>query len=383
MEYKLPRPLSHSSLSMYQECPQKYKFKYIDALPEKPRHFFSFGQSVHLALEFFYGVKALPAPTLKEVLGHYKEQWVSRGYKDQAQEQKYFEDGKVILSEFHKKHIDSYHIPFFVEYSFNISVDGVPVTGKIDRVDKLPDGRLAVLDYKTGKALAAGRERSDAQLTMYQLACESMLGAEVAKLSFYHLPSQTEISVERHEAPLVDALKERIVKTAEGVTEGSFQPKPEERKCFWCDFKPLCPIFKPSAGAAPLAGEPSALRADEELAGLIDRYGELTVKLGETQEQAENVKKRIMALLREKNYVRAFGKSFEIYRSGVEKWEFSDKKKVLELIKKAGLYERVLAPSAPLVHQLMSDPELDRSVKDGLRELGTKVEASDLKVKPL
>ena len=53
------------------------------------------------------------------------------------------------------------------------------------------------------------------------------------------------------------------------------------------------------------------------------------------------------------------------------------------MIKKAGLYERVLAPSAPLVHQLMSDPDLDRSIKDSLRELGTKVEASDLKVKPL
>ena len=63
MAFTLPRPLSHSSISMFQECPQKYKFKYLDKLPEKPRHFFSFGSSVHQALEFFYGVKALPAPS--------------------------------------------------------------------------------------------------------------------------------------------------------------------------------------------------------------------------------------------------------------------------------------------------------------------------------
>ena len=50
---KLPRPLSHSSITLYNECPQKYKFRYIDAVPEKPRHFFSFGRSVHSALEPF------------------------------------------------------------------------------------------------------------------------------------------------------------------------------------------------------------------------------------------------------------------------------------------------------------------------------------------
>ena len=49
------RALSHSSISLYLECPQKWKFKYVDKIPEKPRHFFSFGQSCHEALEFFYG----------------------------------------------------------------------------------------------------------------------------------------------------------------------------------------------------------------------------------------------------------------------------------------------------------------------------------------
>lgn len=378
MEYKLPRPLSHSSLSMYQECPQKYKFKYIDGVPEKPRHFFSFGQSVHSALEFFYGVKALPAPSLEDVLRHYKEKWVSQGYKDEAQERKYFEDGEVLLREFYRKHISDYHIPFFVEYGFSMSVEGVPVTGKVDRVDRLEDGRLAVLDYKTGKALAEGRQLADAQLTMYQLACESLLGAEVAKLSFYHLPSQQEVSSARHDSALVGALKERIVKTAEAITQEDFQPDPEERKCFWCDFKPICPVFKPAA--APSAAPP---KVEEELAELIDRYGELNGELERLQARLEQAKERITELLRRKNYVRAFGKSFEVCRNAAQKWEFSDKKKVLELIKKAGYYERVLAPSAPLVNQLMTDPNVDLALKDELRKLAKRVETADLKVSPL
>src|SRR5271157_4096568 len=98
------RPLSHSSITMYLECPQKYKFKYIDKLPEKPKSFFSFGRSVHTALEFFYNVTSLPAPSLERLLGHYKENWVPEGYVDSEEEARYFSEGERILREFYKKH---------------------------------------------------------------------------------------------------------------------------------------------------------------------------------------------------------------------------------------------------------------------------------------
>jgi RecB family exonuclease len=267
MAFTLPRPLSHSSISLFNECPQKYKFKYVDKIPEKPRHFFSFGQSVHSALEFFYGVKALPAPTLEEVLAYYKEHWVSAGYKDPGQEAQYFEDGKAILAAYHKKHLKDFALPFFVEYGFTFEVDGVPVTGKVDRVDKLPDERLSIIDYKTGKALVGGRVEADPQLTMYQLACEQLLGMKVAKLSFYHLPSLREQIVERHEDSLVEGLKKKIVVTAEKISAGTFEPKPSESVCRWCDYKPLCPVFKPQY-AVPAAAP--SVEADAALAEKID-----------------------------------------------------------------------------------------------------------------
>lgn len=378
MPFTLPRPLSHSSISMFNECPQKYKFKYIDKLPEKPRHFFAFGQSVHSALEYFYGVKALPAPSLDDVLGYYKEHWVSAGYKDPGQEAQYFEDGKGILTAFYHKHIKDYALPFFVEYGFNFEVDGVPVTGKVDRVDKLDDGRLSIVDYKTGKKLVGGRVEMDPQLTMYQLAAEQLLGAKVARLSFYHLPSLREQVVERHEDALVDGLKKKIVTTAERISSGSFEPKPMENVCRWCDYKPLCPVYKPQFAAAP-----APMAADDELAAQIDEVGALVEQAEEARRKAEAAKARLYATLSEKGYVRAFGKRFEVSRAAAQRWEFPDKKKVLEILKKAGLYERVLAPSAPKVEALMTDLTLDPNVRARLEEQGSRSEAPDLKVKPL
>ena len=370
MTAALPRPLSHSSISLYQECPQKYKFKYIDKIPEKPRHFFSFGSSVHEALEFFYGVTALPAPSLKDVLAYLKEHWKSAGYKNEAQEAEYFEEGKAILTAYYNKHIESFHIPFFVEYNFSMEVDGVPVTGKVDRIDKLPDGRLSILDYKTGKAIPKDRVTADAQLTMYQMACEQLLGDKVARLTFYHLPSLTETTIERHPQDLVDGLRRRVVTTAESIIKGAFDPKPDEKKCFWCDYKPICPIFKHHY--SPPAEEP-----DAALQALIDRYGRLLAEAGD-------LKGEIVAALKKKGYVRAFGKEFDAALALNPRWEFLDNKaKVLDLIKRAGLYERVLAPSAPMVQQLMADPKVDAALREKLEALGEKIEAAELKVKPL
>lgn len=376
---KLPRPLSHSSISLYNECPQKYKFKYVDKIPEKPRHFFSFGQSVHLALEYFYGVKEAKAPSLEELLKSYRATWVKGGYRDDAQEAEYFEEGRQILTRFHDKHAKTFALPWFVEYGFNFEVDGVPVTGKVDRVDKLPDGRMRILDYKTGKQLKTGRIDVDAQLTMYQLACEKGLGVEVDELVFYHLPTLKEHKTSRRPSDLVDGLKTTIVTTAESITQEKFDPKPLDSVCKWCDYKPICPVFKDQLGGMPAPAAKAG--AEPELAKLVDAYGDAQAALEDAKMKAEAASRDLAAALKKKNYFRAFGERFEVSMASAVKWEFIDKKKVLEIIKKAGFYEKVLAPSAPLVNKLVEDPATDADLRARLTELGERVEAPDLKLK--
>jgi putative RecB family exonuclease len=373
---------------MYSECPLKYKLKYVDKIPEKPKHFFSFGRSVHSALEFFYGVKALPAPSLQELHRSLKDNWVSVGYRDQAQEAEYFQQGKDILTGYHKKHAAAFALPLHVEYDFNLIVEGVPVTGFVDRIDRLEDGRLAILDYKTGKKLAVDRIETDAQLTMYQLACEDQLQAEVGQLTFYHLPSLKPHSVGRRPAAQVDGLRRKIVDTAAAIVAERFEPKPSENACRWCDYKAYCPIFGASGGAAPAGAGSSPLAGggkENDLAALIDRYGDILARAAEAEREAAEVKAAILAILRGKGYVRAFGARYEIQRSGAEKVEFpeSNKKKVIGLLKEAGLYDQILAPSGPLIQKLLADSGTDADLRAALRGLGARVEPCELKVTPL
>jgi putative RecB family exonuclease len=53
--------LSYSSYSTYLECPLRWKFLYIDRLPEVPRGYFTFGRVVHSVLEELVRPMVLPS----------------------------------------------------------------------------------------------------------------------------------------------------------------------------------------------------------------------------------------------------------------------------------------------------------------------------------
>lgn len=72
------------------------------------------------------------------------------------------------------KNIDAGRTVLAVEQSGEIAIAGVTLTGKFDRIDRLPDGALAVIDYKTGKppSPAAVREGFSLQLGLLGLIAE-------------------------------------------------------------------------------------------------------------------------------------------------------------------------------------------------------------------
>lgn len=400
------RPLSHSSIGMYLECPMKWHFRYIQKVPEKPRHFFSFGKSIHDALEYFYSVKTLPPPSLPEILKYLDDNWLIEGYKDQKQQDEYKEQGRKILKEYHAKHVDDYHIPYFVEYGFNLDIEGVKVTGFVDRIDKVGDDRIAILDYKTGKAFGKDAAVLSDQLTMYQMACEELLGLKVERLTLYHLPSQTPITSEPHSATQVKALRERVVRVAGDIKENSAKLERAEIKhfptvferntslgkpsssmtaeqiCHWCDFKPLCPAWAHQF-PKPEPAESPALKNDAKLAKLVDRYGKVHDELKVLEETADEIKAEIVAVLKERGYVKAFGQKYEAVMRSDERWEFGpeNKPKVLDAIKSAGFWDRIVGPMAPKVQELLKDASLPLDLRDRLQRLGKKAETVTLRIK--
>lgn len=244
------RVLSHSSISLYRSCPQKWKFKYVDKIPEKPRSFFSFGKSVHTGLEFLYSKIAEPLPTLDELVAHYKLNWLREGYESSSQERFFYLEGERILRGFYAKHKDDIKNVFKVELKFTVNIEGVPIMGYIDRLDTTPQGGLAVIDYKTGKAFDKSRAKIDPQLTLYQIACQDLFGKPVETVTLYHLNSLTPITVPAHAVEMELEVKKIVVDAAKGISAGFFDPRPEPKTCQYCDYQQICPAV--GGKAAPL-----------------------------------------------------------------------------------------------------------------------------------
>ncbi|MBI4064266.1 MAG: PD-(D/E)XK nuclease family protein [Elusimicrobia bacterium] len=264
-----PRKLSYSSISLYKDCPQRFKFRYIDGIKEKPKSYFSFGQSVHKALEFFYRSQ-LAAPSLDELLRYYEANWIKEGYESPSQERLQFGEGLRIIKAFYNKHAGGWQPAFATEYSFTLKIDGVDITGKIDRIDKTQNGGLHVIDYKTGKSFAAWRPKQDDQLTLYQMACENTFGLPVEELTLYHLPSLTPMASPRHPDTLVRGFRKEILTVKTSIDKKAFDPNPVEWKCKRCDYRPICPAWTTTPAAPPkpkteLPATPLLARVDQAL----------------------------------------------------------------------------------------------------------------------
>ena len=74
-------------------------------------------------------------------------------------------------------------IPEFLERQFMLEIGDLKLSGRIDRIDKLPDGTYEVIDYKTGSANKDAK--NDLQMTVYALACKEVFKIPVSKLTFY------------------------------------------------------------------------------------------------------------------------------------------------------------------------------------------------------
>ena len=131
--------------------------------------------------------------------------------------------------------------PFMVD----TAVGQLRVRGAIDRIDQLEDGRLRVVDYKTGRKYGYWPSRPfnggrRIQHIVYSLAASRLHNAEVAVME-YHFPTvrgDNEIVqyYPRVLGPTEEALG-RLLRVASGDV---FPTTDDPRDCRYCDFASVC-----------------------------------------------------------------------------------------------------------------------------------------------
>jgi RecB family exonuclease len=237
-----PIRLSYSSISTYELCPLQYKLRYLDGRPGRRTPALGFGESLHEALRRFHAQPVPVSPTPAQLMGYLDESWDRSAYANAQEERAYRDHAREVLLAYHKDNAPGFRVPVALEQRFQIDVDGVTVSGVIDRMDRHPDGSYEIIDYKTNRRLPPRKyvER-DLQLSIYYLAAWEVWGILPDRLTLYFLLPGQPMTVARTPEDL-DATRSRIADVAQGIKAGRFAPQ-ENRLCDWCDYQAQCPLF--------------------------------------------------------------------------------------------------------------------------------------------
>ena len=366
---------SQSKMGLYRECPLKYKFRYILKIPEEPKYFFTFGTILHSVMEFLYSAPQFPP--LEETLKFFKQKWSAqtwqeKGYANAEKEQAGFLEGQEIIKKYYQKHVaDNLH-PLSTEMKVYANIDGLTVMGVVDRIDYLGDGKIAILDYKTGKTL----KREPDQLMFYQKLLENspkllplvqardglIQKISIEKMLFYHLPTLTEDSFKPVPSAELDIFWKGALKTAENILAQKFEPTPSEQACKWCDYKDNCPVWPPNKKVQESAAE---TRKEETLSEKIDR-------LGKIYDEGRNLKTEIIKLLKEQNQTLSFGTAYKVELKEEEVFTFKDEAKTVDFLRRNNLLNKTLKPTVKSILALLEDDEVSETQKQELKNLSGK-----------
>ncbi|MFA4999962.1 MAG: UvrD-helicase domain-containing protein [Patescibacteria group bacterium] len=267
-KYPLPEKFSFSQLAAYSVCPLQYKFAFILKIPASgDKASLIFGRVLHNTLYNFLlptlserrkvqsdlfaalnekkGAKKKSEAEImaelfseKRLMEIYAEFWQTDGYPNKEDREKYKNKGREALKKFLKDYQTAPPAEIlFLEKKFSFKVGEDVIKGTIDRVDKLGDGTLEIVDYKTGKdkKLDFATKR---QLILYQLFLEEFLKIKVSHLSYYYLESGAKVSFVATEKE-IDKLRLEINAEIAAIKKRDFAPTPSPM-CKFCDFNSIC-----------------------------------------------------------------------------------------------------------------------------------------------
>lgn len=100
-----------------------------------------------------------------------------------------------------------------MEQPFNLKLDNYAFKGRIDRIDLREDGKVDIVDYKTGSLRRSIEKVDKDQLLIYKWAAEEALGEKVNEMSYWYLENLKEILPFEGDAQDVETLKSQLLQT--------------------------------------------------------------------------------------------------------------------------------------------------------------------------
>jgi len=248
---------SHSKLKTFEQCPRKFKFKYIEKItPEIEGAIEShLGKVVHNTLEWVYKqAKEKKVLTIEQIIQYYAENW-QENYKPEIPiikteftQADYFNKGVQFLVDYYNKYTPFQDGTIECEKKVLIELDSdgeYKIQGFIDRVVyNLETQQYEIHDYKTANYLPSQDDiDNDRQLALYGIAIKELFGYDKEIILIWHYLAHNKKIISQRNNEQLQQLKTETIAQIKQIEATTKFPHYISKLCDWCEYKDICPAW--------------------------------------------------------------------------------------------------------------------------------------------
>ncbi|MEC7968155.1 MAG: PD-(D/E)XK nuclease family protein [Actinomycetota bacterium] len=246
---KAPRRLSPSGAGTFEQCPRRWRLRYVERLPDPPGEAALAGSFAHRVLELL--MQRDPHERTVEIAKAIaRAEWPgveadpdfrALGFDETGSKHFRWKAWQAIEGLWALEDPKAVDVRA-TEHDVEADLGGVPFRGIVDRLDEEGDG-LVVTDYKSGKAPSARfrRGRLD-QVLLYAAAVEQATGEMPVQARLLYLGQRpVGIKVTREE---IDSVVDKLAGTWAAINTACDTDEFEPRTgplCGWCPYVDRCP----------------------------------------------------------------------------------------------------------------------------------------------
>lgn len=379
---------SHSRLSCYEQCPQKFKLQYIDKVETEVEESVEafLGSRVHDTLEKLYrDLQHQKMNSLEELLVFLRDEW-KKNWSDEIVivNNEYNQENYLKMA---KKYITDYYgryKPFDKEKTvaleerilINLDESGeYKLQGYIDRLTEAKDGFYEIHDYKTNSRLPlADYIRTDRQLALYMIGVKNNYpDVKHVRLIWHFLKFDKEVDSTRTDDEL-EKLKVDTIKLIETIEQDKTFKASPSLLCDWCEFKSVCRQW---SHLYKIMEKPENEYMSDSGVKLVNRYVELKTKEKQVTldlyAELEKLEEAIISFAEREKVDCVFGSKNKVRITTSEKYVFpaknsKERKKLVELLKKQGKWEEVQALDTAALSKIIQEKQWEVGVLKALQE---------------